>query len=252
MEIILLERVENLGNLGDVVNVKQGYARNYLLPMGKALRANKDNIAKFESERSEIEKINNQLKIEAEKTLKSIDDISITIIRAASETGQLYGSVSPKDIVSSMKEKGHIIEKQKVILNNTIKSLGLYPVKIMLHPEVFSIIEINVARSFDEAKTQKKIGKALIEEKLDVEQDINQISTLENKESNTSTKTIDDDNIKSKDTKKTKKAKRVKSNILENENVNETDADKKENVNKPDEVGKENLENSNEIKDNDT
>ena len=164
MKIILLEKIEKLGKLGDVVTVKSGYARNFLLPFGKAIRANKDNMKKFESEKEERIKLNEELKSKAITLSKSLDNISITIIRAASEAGQLYGSVSTKDISNALEKEDHKINKQQIILNNTIKTLGLYSIKVMLHPEVICIVEINVARSIDEAKTQKKIGKALIEE----------------------------------------------------------------------------------------
>ena len=164
MKIILLEKIEKLGKLGDVVTVKSGYARNFLLPFGKAIRANKDNMKKFESEKEERIKLNEELKSKAITLSKSLDNISITIIRAASEAGQLYGSVSTKDISNALEKENHKIHKQQIILNNTIKTLGLYSIKVMLHPEVICIVEINVARSIDEAKTQKKIGKALIEE----------------------------------------------------------------------------------------
>ena len=212
MKIILLEKIEKLGKLGDIVTVKSGYARNFLLPFGKAIRANKDNMKKFESEKEERIKLNEELKSKAITLSKSLDNISITIIRAASEAGQLYGSVSTKDICNALEKENHKINKQQIILNNTIKTLGLYSIKVMLHPEVICIVEINVARSIDEAKTQKKIGKALIDEenKTDdskspqsIDEDNNEkkeIFDQKNNISDESKKNIDADGSKKKKT----------------------------------------------------
>ncbi len=162
MEIVLLERVEKLGQIGDVVNVKPGYARNYLLPRGKALRANKQNMAKFEAERSAIEKRNADAKKQAEMLSESIGDLSVNLVRAASEMGQLYGSVTARDIAEAISQAGHEVEKRQVIMESAIKNLGLFTLKLTLHAEVTKQIVVNVARSLEEAKTQLESGKAVI------------------------------------------------------------------------------------------
>ncbi len=155
MQIILLEKVERLGNLGEIVNVKPGFARNYLLPQGKALRATKDAIAKFEAEKSAIEKLNSNKKSEAEKVAEKIDGKTIVIIRSASDSGQLYGSVTTRDIAISISElSGDNITRNNVILENPIKSIGYFDFKIKLHPEVIANIKINVAQSEEEAELQ--------------------------------------------------------------------------------------------------
>jgi large subunit ribosomal protein L9 len=155
MQIILLEKVERLGNLGEIVNVKPGFARNYLLPQGKALRATKDAIAKFEAEKSAIEKLNSNKKSEAEKVAEKIDGKTIVIIRSASDSGQLYGSVTTRDIAISISElSGDNITRNNVILENPIKSIGYFDFKIKLHPEVIVKIKINVAQSEEEAELQ--------------------------------------------------------------------------------------------------
>ena len=162
MEIVLLERVEKLGQIGDVVNVKPGYARNFLLPRGKALRANKQNMAKFEAERSAIEERNADAKKQAEILSESIGDLSVNLVRAASEMGQLYGSVTARDIAEAISEKGHEIDKRQVIMESAIKNLGLFTIKLTLHAEVTKHIVVNIARSLEEAKTQLESGKAVI------------------------------------------------------------------------------------------
>lgn len=155
MQIILLEKFERLGNLGEIVNVKPGFARNYLLPQGKALRATKDAIAKFEAEKSAIEKLNSNKKSEAEKVAEKIDGKTIVIIRSASDSGQLYGSVTTRDIAISISElSGDNITRNNVILENPIKSIGYFDFKIKLHPEVIAKIKINVAQSEEEAELQ--------------------------------------------------------------------------------------------------
>ena len=162
MEIVLLERVEKLGQIGDVVNVKPGYARNYLLPRGKALRANKQNMAKFEAERSAIEERNADAKKQAEMLSESIGDLSVNLVRAASEMGQLYGSVTARDIAEAVSQAGHEVEKRQVTMESAIKNLGLFTLKLTLHAEVTKQIVVNVARSLEEAKTQLESGKAVI------------------------------------------------------------------------------------------
>tara|TARA_R110002020_G_scaffold165933_1_gene353748 strand:- start:352 stop:999 length:648 start_codon:yes stop_codon:yes gene_type:complete len=157
MDIILLERVENLGSIGDVVTVKNGYARNFLLPNKKALRANAANKKVFEANRQQIEADNEAKRKEAEAASGSIDGKQIVLIRASSASGQLYGSVSVRDIVEALNADGKstVVEKSMVILEKPIKSLGVFDVRIRLHPEVSVTIQANVARSDDEADLQK-------------------------------------------------------------------------------------------------
>ena len=136
MQIILLERVEKLGKLGDVVNVKPGYARNYLLPTGKALRANKVNLEKFEAERSERESRNADAKSAAENKAESMRGLTVALVRAASEMGQLFGSVSSRDIADAVVASGHDLDKRQVNMDKSIKTLGLFPIRVSLHAEV--------------------------------------------------------------------------------------------------------------------
>jgi large subunit ribosomal protein L9 len=152
MEIILLERVAKLGQMGEVVRVKDGFARNFLLPKGKALRATKDNRAKFETMRTHLETRNLELKGDAEKVGEKLDKQSFVVIRQASETGQLYGSVTPRDLVAIMTAGGFSVSRGQVALNTPIKTIGLHTVPIALHPEIEVAITINVARSADEAE----------------------------------------------------------------------------------------------------
>ncbi len=161
--VILLERVEKLGNLGDVVTVKPGYARNYLLPQKKALRASKENIAYFEAQKAGLEKANAEKKSEAEKQAKKIEGAIVALIRQASEAGQLFGSVSARDIADAVTAKTkETIDRTQVIVNTNFKLLGLFPVDIALHPEVKVSVTVNIARSEDEAAIQEKTGKAVI------------------------------------------------------------------------------------------
>lgn len=161
MQVILLERVDSLGNMGEQVRVKPGYARNYLLPQGKALRATKENIAYFESQKAALEKLNAERRKEAEKDSKKFADKKIVIIRHAAEGGQLYGSVSTRDIADAIVEQtGETLARNQVNLSGPLKEIGLFPVTIALHPEVKVEITVNIARSEDEAKTQAKTGHA--------------------------------------------------------------------------------------------
>lgn len=164
MEVILLEKIEKLGSIGDVVNVKPGYARNFLLPQEKALRATKDNISYFETQKKQIEKNNAELKKAAEALSTKIDGLTVSLIRQASEGGQLYGSVTSRDIAEAVNTENSAasLTKKHVILDRHYKMLGLYPVKIKLHPEVTAIVTINIARSAEEAKVQAERGEALI------------------------------------------------------------------------------------------
>jgi large subunit ribosomal protein L9 len=152
MEVILLERVVKLGQMGEVVRVKDGYARNFLLPKGKALRATKDNRGKFETMKTQLEARNLELKGDAEKVGIKLDGQSFVVIRQASETGQLYGSVSPRDIVVILTEGGFTVARGQISLNTPIKTLGLHKVPVALHPEIEVTITLNVARSADEAE----------------------------------------------------------------------------------------------------
>ena len=162
-EIILLERVEKLGKMGDVVKVKPGYARNFLLPQRKALRATKENLAYFEAQRKALEAQNADRKAEAEKQAAKIEGLKLVILRQASEAGSLYGSVASHDIADALNAKGLLtIARNQVDLNDAFKTIGLFPVKITLHPEVKVQITLNIARSDEEAKTQEKTGKAVI------------------------------------------------------------------------------------------
>ena len=163
MNIILTEKVNNLGNLGDIVHVKPGYARNYLLPQGKAIRATKENIEIFEKERSKREEENSKSKDIAEKLSKDMQDVSLIILRPASETGLLYGSVSKRDISKLLKDQKHSITHEQVVLEKTIKNLGIYNVEIKLHPEVSKNIKLNIARTEEEALIQEKTGNAVVE-----------------------------------------------------------------------------------------
>jgi large subunit ribosomal protein L9 len=162
MEIILLERVEKLGQMGDLVTVKSGYARNYLLPQGKAVFASKVNIKEFDDRKIQLEGENIAKKKEAESLADSIGFKEVILIRAASESGQLYGSVSAKDISNQVSSAGLNINKNQVILNKALKSLSYEDITIKLHPEVSIKIKLNIARSTEEAKEQNKSGKALI------------------------------------------------------------------------------------------
>ena len=156
MEIILLERIEKLGGIGDVVSVKDGYARNYLLPNKKALRSNNANRAVFEANRAKIEADNAARRGDAEGASKSVEGVQVVLIRQSSNSGQLYGSVSVRDIVDALHDAGHkIVSKAMIVLERPIKTLGVFDVKVSLHPEVAVNIQINVARSPEEADLQK-------------------------------------------------------------------------------------------------
>ena len=156
MQVILLERIGRLGQMGDVVKVKNGYARNFLLPMGKALRATKDNQAEFETRRVHLEARNLELKGEGEKVATTLGGKTFVAIRQAGDTGQLYGSVSPRDMAEVIAAGGFSVDKRQVILDKPIKNLGLHVVTVQLHPEVSVKVTMNVARSEDEAERQAR------------------------------------------------------------------------------------------------
>ncbi|MCB1591027.1 MAG: 50S ribosomal protein L9 [Alphaproteobacteria bacterium] len=162
-QVILLEHVENLGEIGDVVSVKPGYARNYLLPQRKALRASKENVAYFEAQKKHLTAENEKRRKEAQKLAEKIEGIKVPLIRQASEAGQLYGSVNARDIADAILAETKVtIQRNMVRLNQNFKALGLFPVDIMVHPEVKVTIVINIARSAEEAKTQEKTGQAMV------------------------------------------------------------------------------------------
>ena len=161
MEIILLERVEKLGQMGDVVKVKPGYARNFLLPQGKALRANKANLERFETEKSQREADNLARRSDAETEAGKMEGLAVSMVRAASEMGQLFGSVTSRDISEAVTEAGYTINRSQVIMEKSIKTLGLHDTRVRLHPEVTVTVTVNVARSLDEAETQLRTGVAV-------------------------------------------------------------------------------------------
>ena len=162
MQVILLERVAKLGQMGDVVNVKQGFARNYLLPQGKALRASEANLQAFEAQKAQLEARNLETRKEAEALSTKLDGTSYVVIRSASDGGALYGSVTPRDISEVVSAEGFSVDRGQVVLDSAIKALGLHSVNVVLHPEVSARISINVARSKEEAELQAS-GKSIQE-----------------------------------------------------------------------------------------
>ncbi|MCW3848829.1 50S ribosomal protein L9 [Sphingomonas sp. LB-2] len=154
MDVILLERVEKLGAIGDVVRVKDGFARNFLLPNKKALRANEANKKVFEANRERLVAENASRRVDAEKESKSLEGVSVTLIRQASNTGQLYGSVAVRDIVEALVADNHKVSKSQVVLDKPIKAIGVYEIRVALHPEVSVTVKVNVARSPEEADMQ--------------------------------------------------------------------------------------------------
>ncbi|MFL2845869.1 MAG: 50S ribosomal protein L9 [Candidatus Puniceispirillaceae bacterium] len=161
MQIILLERIEKLGQMGDLVNVKTGYARNFLIPQGKALRANNANKERFEAERAQREANNLELRKDAETEAAKMQNLAVSMVRAASEMGQLFGSVTSRDIADAVTEAGFTITRNQVIMDRSIKTLGLTETRIRLHPEVSVTVKVNIARSLAEAETQLKTGVAV-------------------------------------------------------------------------------------------
>jgi large subunit ribosomal protein L9 len=160
MDVILLERVAKLGQMGDVVSVKQGFARNFLLPKGKALRANAENMKRFENQKAQLEAHNLEAKSEAEAVATKLDGQQFIVIRSASDSGSLYGSVTIRDAADAATESGFTLDKKQCVLNKPIKELGIHPLTVVLHPEVEVTIELNVARSKDEAELQAS-GKSI-------------------------------------------------------------------------------------------
>lgn len=170
VELILLQRVEKLGQMGDVVRVKPGYARNFLLPQKKALRASKDNRAKFDQQRAQLEAQNIKRREEAERLAERVGGLSVVIIRQAGESGSLYGSVSARDIAEASTAAGLTINRTQVVLGNPIKTLGLSQVRVALHPEVSIPVTVNVARSPEESERQARGQTAARDEEEDDEQ----------------------------------------------------------------------------------
>ena len=168
MKVILLERVERLGTIGDTVNVKDGFARNFLLPRNKALRATSANLKIFEAQRATIEQRNAEARAAAEKAGQKLDGSTYVLIRQAGESGQLYGSVSARDVADAANAEGGRVERSMVVLDTPIKTLGLHPVKIRLHPEVTITVTVNIARSQDEAERQAR-GENVIAAQFDEE-----------------------------------------------------------------------------------
>jgi large subunit ribosomal protein L9 len=171
MQVILLERIGRLGQMGDVVNVKDGYARNFLLPQHKALRATKENMAEFQSRRVQLEAQNLEQKKEAEAVAAKLGGKQFVAIRQAGDTGQLYGSVSTRDIADVVKEGGFTIDRRQVILDRPIKTLGVHHLRVALHPEVHVKVSVNVARSTDEAERQARGEDVTVvrEERMELE-----------------------------------------------------------------------------------
>jgi len=166
MKVVLLERVENLGAIGDVVSVKDGFARNFLLPRDKARRATSANLKAFELDRAAIEARNEKNKSEAQKVADKIDGQTYVMIRQAGETGQLYGSVAGRDVSEAIQAEGGKVERSQVVLNTAIKTLGVHDVQVRLHAEVSATVKINIARSADEAERQAK-GEDVIKSAYD-------------------------------------------------------------------------------------
>jgi large subunit ribosomal protein L9 len=156
MQVILLERIGRLGQMGDVVNVKNGYARNFLLPQKKALRATEENLARFETNRAQLEARDLELKKEAEAVAVKLNGKSFTVIRQAGDTGQLYGSVTPRDIAEIVTAGGFSIDRRQIVIDRPIKTLGIHATKVALHPEVIVNVALNVARTEDEAQRQAR------------------------------------------------------------------------------------------------
>ncbi len=177
MQVILMERIEKLGLMGEVVNVKPGYARNYLLPQGKARRATQDNIALFEQQRGQLEAENLKRRDEAEKVGARLEGLTVTLIRQAGESGQLYGSVNARNLAEAVTEAGFTITHEQVSRDHSIKTLGLHPIQIRLHPEVSATIAANVARSEAEAETQAGTGRVVSEDEQRAVEEAAQVET---------------------------------------------------------------------------
>lgn len=172
IDLILMQRVDKLGQMGERVSVKPGYARNFLLPQGKAVRANKENLAKFEANRAQLEAQNLKRRAEAERIAERVENMAVVIIRQAGESGGLYGSVSGRDIADACKEGGLTVTRQQVLLDEPIKTLGLKSIRVELHPEVLIPVIVNVARSQEEAERQARGEEAVREEEPTLEAEL--------------------------------------------------------------------------------
>ena len=195
MELILLEKVNNLGLMGDLVRVKPGYARNYLLPQKKALKNTEENRKYFEDKRVEIEARNLELRNEAQAVSEKIDGQSFIVIRSASETGSLYGSVSKRDIATAATESGLSIDRKQIELNRPFKEIGIYQVKVNLHPEVETSIYINIARTVEEAEAQvdagdEETGETLVET-LEATEEVEKAEVVEAEQVETSEEQVE-------------------------------------------------------------
>lgn len=166
MEVILMQRIEKLGQMGDIVSVKPGFARNYLLPQKKALRATKENLARFETQRGQLEAENLNRRQEAERVAKDLEGMTVTLIRQAGESGQLYGSVNSRDVSEAVTAKGVTVSRGQIDLGAVIKVLGMHKVRVRLHPEVVVAVTANVARSEEEAAMQRESGRVVSAEDL--------------------------------------------------------------------------------------
>jgi large subunit ribosomal protein L9 len=178
VELILLQRVDKLGQMGDLVKVKPGFARNFLLPQKKAIRANKANLAQFETQRAQLEAQNIKRREEAERLAERIGHLSIVIIRQAGESGSLYGSVSPRDIADGAASSGLTINRSQVILRHPIKTLGLTEVRVVLHPEVSIAVTVNVSRSVEEAERQARGERVTGEQEEEENEQSDELSEL--------------------------------------------------------------------------
>jgi len=172
IDLILMQRVEKLGQMGELVKVKPGYARNFLLPQGKAIRANKANLARFEAQRAQLEAENIKRRDEAEKIGERVAGLTVVLIRQAGESGSLYGSVSGRDIADACKEGGLTVNRQQVLLEEPIKTLGLTTIRVELHPEVVIPVIVNVARSVEEAARQARGEEPIREEEPTLEAEL--------------------------------------------------------------------------------
>ena len=172
IDLILMQRVDKLGQMGERVSVKPGYARNFLLPQGKAVRANKENLAKFEANRAQLEAQNLKRRAEAERIAERVENMAVVIIRQAGESGGLYGSVSGRDIADACKEGGLTVTRQQVLLDEPNKTLGLKSIRVELHPEVLIPVIVNVARSQEEAERQARGEEAVREEEPTLEAEL--------------------------------------------------------------------------------
>jgi large subunit ribosomal protein L9 len=170
MQVILLERIRKLGQMGDVVTVKNGFARNFLLPYGKALRATDTNLKRFETDKTQLEARNLELKKEAEAVAEKVNGSHFLVIRQASDSGQLFGSVATRDIAETITQGGTTIERRQIMLLRPIKTLGLHPITVSLHPEVDATVTVNIARSEEEAKRQER-GEDILSDEFDEQEE---------------------------------------------------------------------------------